>query len=141
MGGVGSGGLVDDALDFVVVDAEFAGYGPLAVTRVVPCPYRLQHVWCRRQRGWCVAVRDRKRVAPLGLRRWFGLVTVPALIRVIRSSNEPASASVGQALTSAPMGPWPRPWARLALVVARMPAPRHQRAKGGAGWLRRLGRG
>ena len=55
-----------------------------------------------------------------------------ALMRVIRSSKSPASASAGQALTSAPMGPWPRPCARLALVVARMPAPRHHRASSGA---------
>ena len=130
--------VVDDAFDLSAVDAEFAGYGPLAVTRVVPGPYRLHHVWRRRQRGWYVAVRDRQRAAPWASGAGVGLVGVPALMRVIRSSNEPASASAGQALTSAPMGPWPRPWARLALVVARMPAPRHQRARGGAGWLRRL---
>ena len=62
------------------------------------------------------------------------------LIRVMRSSKEPASARAGQALTRAPMGPWPRPCARLAPMVAAMPAPRHQRAKcgtAGGGGLRR----
>ena len=33
-------GVVDDAFDFAAVEAEFAGYGPLAVTRVMPVPYR-----------------------------------------------------------------------------------------------------
>ena len=32
------------------------------------------------------------------------------LIRVMRSSKEPARARADQALTSASMGPWPRPW-------------------------------
>ena len=57
-------------------------------------------------------------------------------MRVIRSSKEPGkfSARAGQALTSAPRGPW----ARLAPMAAAMPAPRHQRAKGGTGSWRRL---
>jgi hypothetical protein len=46
----------------------------------------------------------------------------PVLMRVMRSSKEPARARAGQALTSAPM-------------VAAMPAPRHQCASGGMGWL------
>ena len=62
--------MVDDAFDFSAVDAEFAGNGPLTVTRVVPGPYRLHHVRCRRQRGRCAAVRDRQQEAHLGLRRW-----------------------------------------------------------------------
>jgi hypothetical protein len=134
-GGVGSGGVVDDALDFAAVDVEFAGYGPLAVTRVVPGLYRLHHVWRRRQRGWSVAVRDRQRPAHLGLRRWHRLVTARALMRVIRSSNEPASASAGQGLTTAPMGPWPRPWAQVG--GGQNAVPRHQRVSGGAGWWSR----
>jgi hypothetical protein len=60
------------------------------------------------------------------------------LMSVIRSSKEPARAGAGQALTRAPMGPWPRPCARLAPIVARMPAPRHQRARGDTGRWRRL---
>ena len=59
-------------------------------------------------------------------------------MRVMRSSKEPARARAGHALTSAPMGPWLRPWARLAPMVAAMPAPRHQRANGGTRWWRRL---
>jgi hypothetical protein len=42
----------------------------------------------------------------------------------IRSSTEPASASAGQELISAPTGPWLRPCARLAPTVATIPAPR-----------------
>jgi hypothetical protein len=38
---------------------------------------------------------------------------LPVLMSVIRSSKEPARARAGQALTRAPMGPWPRPCARL----------------------------
>lgn len=34
-----SRGLVDDALNFAAVDVEFAGYGALTVTRLMPGPY------------------------------------------------------------------------------------------------------
>ena len=75
----------------------------------------------------------------LAWRSWPGGMAVcvaggSVRMRVMRSSKDPARARAGQALTSAPMGPWPRPWARLAPMVAAMPAPRHQRASGGTGW-------
>src|SRR5260370_17412054 len=54
--------LVEDALDLAAVDVEFAGYGALAVTGVVPGAYRPLHAWCSRQRGWCFVVRDRQGV-------------------------------------------------------------------------------
>jgi hypothetical protein len=56
----------------------------------------------------------------------------------MRSSEDRARARAGQALTSAPIGSWPRPWARLAPIVAAVSAPRHQRAGGGRGMARRL---
>lgn len=65
-------------------------------------------------------------------------VAFAVLIRVMSTSKEPASARAGQALTRAPIGPWPRPCATLAPTVAVIPAPRHHRASGGTGWLRRL---
>jgi hypothetical protein len=43
---------------------------------------------------------------------------------VMRSSKEPASASAGQALTRAPIGPSPMPCAKLAPMVATISAPR-----------------
>ena len=45
--------------------------------------------------GWFVDVK----------RDGAALSRCPVLISVIRSSNEPASARAGQALTNAPMGP------------------------------------
>jgi len=62
----------------------------------------------------------------------------PVLISIISSSNEPASATAGQALTSAPIGPWTTPCARLAPTVATMPTARLQPASRGTRWLRRL---
>ena len=49
-------------------------------------------------------------------------------------SNEPTSASAGQALTT----PYPMPCAKLAPTVATMPAPRLQAARRGTGRFRRL---
>jgi hypothetical protein len=47
-----SGGVVNDALDFAAVDAEFAGYGALAAASMVPGPYRLLHRWRASWRAW-----------------------------------------------------------------------------------------
>jgi Aldehyde dehydrogenase family len=59
-------------------------------------------------------------------------------ISIISSSNEPTSASAGHALTRVPTGPCPTPCARLAPIVATMPAPRLQAASRGTGRPRRL---
>ena len=61
----------------------------------------------------------------------------PVLISIMSSSNEPASATAGHALTSAPIGPWTTPCARLAPTVATMPTARLQPASGGTRWLYR----
>src|SRR5947209_3399018 len=55
--------FVEHALDLAAVEVEFAGDGALAVAGVVPGPHRLLDAWCLGQRGWCIAVRDRHRVA------------------------------------------------------------------------------
>ena len=62
----------------------------------------------------------------------------PVRMSIISSSNEPTSASAGQALIRAPTGPSPMPCARLAPTVATIPAPRLQAASRGTGWSRRL---
>ncbi len=56
--------MVDDALDSAAVDVEFAGYGALAVTGVMPGPYRVLQARSFCQRGWCTVIRDRRGVAP-----------------------------------------------------------------------------
>jgi hypothetical protein len=52
------GGVVDDALDLAAVKVEFAGYGALAVTSLVPGSDRLLHAWCVRERRWHVVFGD-----------------------------------------------------------------------------------
>jgi hypothetical protein len=37
--------VVDDVFDLATVEVEFAGYGALALTSVVPGPYRLLYAW------------------------------------------------------------------------------------------------
>jgi len=56
----------------------------------------------------------------------------------IKSSKLPTSAKAGQALIKAPIGPWFRPWATLAPMVATMPMARLHLARGGKEWCRRL---
>jgi hypothetical protein len=53
--------VVDDALDFAAVDAEFAGYGALAAAGGVPGPYRLIHRWRVNWNWWCTVFRHRLR--------------------------------------------------------------------------------
>jgi hypothetical protein len=136
---VGSGGVVDDALDFAAVDAEFAGYGALAAACMVPGPYRLFHRWCISWIEWCAVLHIRCRLALMACQGG-------CLCGVWSGSDEGheefEGSGQGQGRPGADQGPdespWARPWARLAPMVAAMPAPRHQRARGGAGWWRRL---
>src|ERR1017187_5380578 len=74
-----SGGLVEDAFDLAAVDAEFAGYGALAASGVVPGPYCLLHARCFGQRGRCASVRNRQGVAHLhrGLASGAGVALGP----------------------------------------------------------------
>lgn len=55
--------MVDNALDLAAVEVEFAGYGALAMTSVVPGQYRLFHGWCGGEFAWCVDVVDRHGLA------------------------------------------------------------------------------
>jgi hypothetical protein len=47
-------------------------------------------------------------------------VCAPPMI-IIRSSHEPTSATAGHAPTTAPIRPWPRPWATFAATVVNEP--------------------
>ena len=55
---------VEDLLDLAAVDAEFAGYRPLAAARIVPGAYRL---FQERTRRWHTLARHRHRQADRGL--------------------------------------------------------------------------
>jgi hypothetical protein len=49
--------VVDDALDFAAVDAEFAGYGALAMACIVPGPDCLLHRWrASWHKWWCIVL-------------------------------------------------------------------------------------
>jgi hypothetical protein len=56
---------------------------------------------------------------------------------IMSSSQEPTSATAGQAATTAPTGPCPSSWATLAASVAPMPRPRSHHASAGTGAFRR----
>jgi len=62
----------NDVFDLAAVDAEFPGYRALAVTSLVPGPYRLLHARCAGQRRWSILLGDRQRVAHLGRKGWCG---------------------------------------------------------------------
>jgi hypothetical protein len=60
-----------------------------------------------------------------------------ATLVTLAAFRPPSSARAGQALTSAPGGPCPRPWARLAPMVAAMPAHGEGQQPGRSGRSRR----
>src|SRR6202035_5075342 len=68
-------------------------------------------------------------------------VAAPPALPLLRANSRSAGvkpkelvqAAPGQALTRAPMGPWPRPCARLTPMVATISMPKHHPCKG---WYR-----
>ena len=68
----------------------------------------------------------------------FGTRPVQVILVRDKSASGYDLARAGHAPTRAPIGPWFRPWARLAPIVATMPTARLHLARGGTGWCRRL---
>src|SRR6266568_2025644 len=71
-GGMGLGGVADDAPELAAVDAEVAGYRALAAACAVPGLYRLLHRWRASQCGWYTVLHYRSARCvgqPVGLRR------------------------------------------------------------------------
>jgi hypothetical protein len=97
--GLPSGGAFDDLRDLAAVDVECPGDGSPPMSRVVPSSYRLLQAWTIRR----IVPQSRRRNAHESgpVSAWLR-GRCPVLTNVIRSSKEPASASAGRALTSAP---------------------------------------
>lgn len=115
--------LFHDALDFAAVDAESTGYGALTVSGLVPSTSRLIQRWRGGQCRWRMMAHQWLTLVGRPLRP-FGTVTVLGPGQCHQKLDPPRSARAGYALTNAPTGPYRIPCARLAPIVAAMPAPR-----------------